>query len=218
MLWLLIFIVVALVPFVCLPMYKSMIFHIIAVISVILTICLLIYLYVNRVNVYYFQLLVKNIPGLERFETMDWDKKNEGLLEALEKEGYYVKNWVMNSSKKGVKIFLLKGTLTGSEENYIYHRDIAEEGLKIVAGDGREEPVLAPPLLKVNWSKEKSTKILKEIKRTHFSSMGRNYGVVLGIFDTLTDFKGLFGTEPTSIDGLSGAGSGETTTMAHEKI
>ncbi|ELA42921.1 uncharacterized protein VICG_00236 [Vittaforma corneae ATCC 50505] len=198
---------VILIPFILLPFYKNLICRILAVLSVIITIILLVYLFINRARVFYYQLLVREAdrPQFENIERMYWSERNPVLFNVLKDEGYYIEEWAESSKKKGAKIFILKGKLTGTDKEWQYDRDLAEQTLRDNIEKGTDEtgPAVAYSLIRVSWTTDRAEEILKEIKKTKFSKLGENYVFVIGVFDVGTRFGSILGSEPVSIDAAS---------------
>lgn len=203
---------VILVPFILLPLYRNLVCRVLAVISVVATIALLVYLFINRARVYYFQLPVRSadLPQFENIERMYWSERNPDLFSILRSEGYYIEEWAESSKRKGAKIFILKGKLVGTDKVWEYDRGFAEKTLRenIEKNTDESRPAVAYSLVRVSWTKDRAVEILREIGKTKFSKLGENYVFVIGVFDIETDFGDILGSEPVSVDAISGDQSG----------
>lgn len=198
-----ILIICILVPFILLPFYKNIIFRILAIISVILTIAILIYLFINRVRVYFFKISLDLTDPTEykSLEKLNWSERNEPLFNLLKSKGYYLEEWVKNSDIKGAKIIILEDKLEESGNKWAYDKNNAEETLRTLISETVTEgkPPMGYPLIRYSWTIEESTRILKEIRKTRFSKISQNYGFVIGVFDKTMDFIKIIGTEPVTL-------------------
>lgn len=177
---------------------------IISIISVIATVLILVYLYMHRVRVYFYQISIDNTASdrLLQIQDQPWSERTPSVLDVLRDNGIYLEDWIRSSKRPGAKIFVLKHVLEFNDSQYQYLNSMAEKSLKEQVrslSPYENGAIITFPLIKYSWSKEKALEILKEVASMKFSKIGTNYVLIVGIYPNTFDYSEIFGTEPVNI-------------------
>jgi len=202
-------IIIGIIPLILLIGKKNIISEIIGYLSVLVVIALLIYLFLNRVKVYpYFISINDEDPErLMDIQNQPWSQRWDSIKQILEKRDIFLERWAANSKKPGVKLFLLKHPLIYSQsEAFTFDKERFKRQIENETEMSQKlenKAVIISPIIRFNWSIEKSSEVLQILGSTKFSKLGTNYILIIGIFSNTTDLTSKFRMGIEEIDKYS---------------
>lgn len=201
----LLFLISGIFPFILIVFPCNATVPILSLLSTLFFICVLIYLYIKRIKIEFYQIdfSMMDDSAYRTLEEMtvanNVEKKVDIVKKVLLDMGIDFEDRFDIEDENSIKIIILTYNFNKIKSvvqaTFDYEFNKAAEIIKksiARSKNKRFQSITAGGSIGFGWEIDESRKILKEIGKTYFSRLGRNYRYIIGFFPEDSDFHSIF--------------------------